>query len=158
MRTINDATFDDLVYIGSWLCDPDRIELGATRDPDDYVALARDAWRSPIKKVVLENALPTFAFGANPVSGDLAAVWGFKTVHGHRAIRQVTAYIRKTMIPELRAMGIRHAACLVHADNNASKKWLSHLGFQPRATLREFGTHNEEMILFQRDEPDAQSS
>jgi hypothetical protein len=160
MKTINDATFDDLVYIGSWLCDADRAELAATRDPDDYVALARDAWRSPIKKVVLDNALPVFAFGANPTGteSDLATVWGFKTRQGVRAIRQVTKYIRKIMIPELRAMGIRHAACLVHADNNASKKWLSHLGFRPKATLREFGTHNEEMILFQRDEPDAHPS
>jgi hypothetical protein len=155
LRTINDATFDDLLYVGSWLCDMDRVELAATRDPDDYVGLARDAWESPIKKVVLDNGQPVFAFGALPRPDGVAAVWGFKTSDGATAARQVTNYIRKTMIPALRAMGIRHAACLVHTDNNVSKKWLSHLGFTPRATLREFGTHNEEMILYQRDEMDA---
>src|SRR5262245_14013820 len=129
MRTINDATFDDLLYVGSWLCPADRLELAATRDPDDYEGLALDAMQSPIRKVVLDNAIPTFAFGANPVSGDIAAVWGFKTERGCQAIRQVTRHIRQTMIPELRAMGIRRAACLVHADNHASQKWLSRLGF-----------------------------
>lgn len=155
MRTIADATIEDLMYVGAWMCDADRIELAATRDPDDYEGLALDAWKSPIRKVVLDDALPIFAFGANPVGSDLAAVWGFKTPKGWNAIRAVTKHIRKFMIPQLRAMGIRHAACLVHADNRASRKWLSHLDFQPRATLREFGTHNEEMILYQRDEPDA---
>lgn len=156
MRLIVDPTIEDLMYVGSWMCDADRVELGATRDPDDYEGLALDAWKSPFKKVVLDNAIPTFAFGANPVGSDMAAVWGFKTDRGWNAIRQVTKHIRRFMIPQLRAMGIRRAACLVHADNRASRKWLSYLDFQPRATLREFGAHNEEMILYQRDEPDAQ--
>ena len=53
-------------------------------------------------------------------------------------------------------MGIRHAVCIVHPDNSRSLKWLTrNLDFRARATLTGFGTRNEDMILMQRDEPDA---
>jgi hypothetical protein len=98
LRTINDATYDDLTYIGSWLCDEDRLELALTRNTDDYVALANDAWASKYKYVALEEAVPVMAFGARPMQGT-ALVWGFKTERGWGAIRSVTKFIRRTMIP-----------------------------------------------------------
>lgn len=155
---ITDATFDDLVYVSRRLCEDDRQELSATRDPNDYVALAEAASRSPLCKVALdEDGVPIFAFGAEPVpDSDMAQVWGFKCDSGWTAILTVTKYIRRTMIPELRARGIRRAVCLVHPDNTRSLKWLTrNLDFRTRATLTGFGTRNEDMILMQRDDPDA---
>lgn len=151
MRTINAPTIDDLLYVGSWLCDADRQELALTRDPDDYVSLARDAWESRFKFVVLDEAVPTMAFGAKPVKG-IALVWGFKTDRGWPAIRGVTKFIRRTMIPALHDEGVRTAVCLVHPNNWSSQHWLRHLGFHPRATTRDFGTRHEEVLLFQRDD------
>jgi hypothetical protein len=158
MIRIADATFDDLTYIGSWLCAADRQELAVTRDPDDYVGLANAAARSPLCKVALDHAAtPIFAFGAEPIPGTvMAQVWGFKCDSGWTAILTVTKYIRRIMIPQLREMGIRHAVCIVHPDNSRSLKWLTrNLDFRARATLTGFGTRNEDMILMQRDEPDA---
>lgn len=151
---IHDATLEDLQMVGSWLCVSDREELSATRDPDDWMQLAWDAYRSPVRKVVFDELVPVFAFGALIVGRDTANVWGFKTESGCKAVRAVTRYITRTMIPDLRTIGIRHAACLVHPDNAASQKWLAHLGFQPMATIPGFGSRNGEMILFQRDDPD----
>jgi hypothetical protein len=148
MKTVNEPTMDDLLFVGAWMCRSDWNELALTRDPDDYVRLAHDAWDSSFKKVVLDNAVPVFAFGAKQV-GDTALVWGFKTDQGCKAIRTVTKYILRTMIPALRETGVRKAVCLVHPDNRASQAWLRHLGFSPRATFGDFGT-----LLFQRDEPD----
>jgi len=152
MRQIHNARIDDLMMIGSWLCESDRQELSATRDPDDYEGLAWDAWGSQVCKVAVEETQPVFAFGAKPM-GDTALVWGFKTERGWSAIRSVTKYIQKTMIPELRSIGIRRAVCLVHPANARSQRWLTHLGFAPRATLQGLGS--QEMFLFQRDELDA---
>jgi len=59
------------------------------------------------------------------------------------------------MIPELRAVGVRHAVCLVHPSNRLSHKWLLHLGFAPSAKLQGIGSRREDMLLFRRDEPDA---
>ena len=154
-REVHNATIEDLMMIGSWLCAADRLELAVTRDPDDYESLALDAWRSPIRRVVVEEASPVFAFGANPICEDFAMVWGFKTERGWASIGTVTKHINRIMIPELRAMGIRRAACFVHPDNTRSQKWLALLGFVSKATLQGFGPRREDLLLFQRDEPDA---
>jgi hypothetical protein len=157
-REVHDALLDELITIGEGLCAADRHELAVTRNLDDPWMLAFDAAKSRICKVVLDEAEPVFAFGANPVSRDIAVVWGFKTERGWSSILTVTKYIRKIMIPELRAIGIRRAACLVHPDNVRSQRWLTLLGFRSKATLRGFGPRRQEMLLFQRDEPDAHPS
>jgi hypothetical protein len=154
MKTVNQPTMDDLLYVGVWMCESDWNELALTRDPNDYVRLAHDAWESEFKYVVLDNALPVFAFGAKQL-GDTALVWGFKTDDGCKSVGTVTKFIRRTMIPALRDAGVRKAVCIVDPDNRASQIWLRHLGFTPRATSRDFGTRQEDVLLFQRDEPDA---
>jgi hypothetical protein len=147
MITVATATLEDLAYVASWICSGDRKELAETRDPDDYEGLAGDAYASLIHKVALDDAVPVFAFGATPIDSSTAHVWGFKTRRGSRAIRSVTRYLLKDMIPSLRKLGVCHAVCLVHQDNTASRKWLAYLGFIPRATLGETGT----LLLYQRD-------
>lgn len=154
-RNVHDATLDDLMLVGSWLCASDRQELAATRDPDDYEALALDAWRSPIRKVATDNARPVFAFGANPTGGGTATVWGFKTEAGWGSVLTVTKYIHRVMVPELRNMGIRRATCVVHPDNVRSQQWLALLGFKPQAILWGIGTRRQDMFLLQRDDADA---
>jgi hypothetical protein len=157
MRTVNEPTFDDLLFVASWMCKADQIELALTRDPTDYVKLAHDAWESRFKFVVLDEALPVMAFGAKPINRT-ALVWGFKTDKGWPAVLTATKYIKRIMIPALRDAGVRKAVCLVHPNNWSSQSWLRHLGFHPEATTREFGTRHEEVILYQRDEPDVPDS
>lgn len=156
MRTINDPTEDDLIQIASELCDSDRTELALTRDPDDYMLLAHDAWDSPYKKVVLDNGEPVMAFGARQILDNSAAVWGFKTEKGWSAVRTATKHITRVMIPALREMGVREAVCFVHPDNQASQRWLEHLGFRPKAILQGFGSRRgDSIVLYAREEPDA---
>lgn len=154
MITINQATQEDLAYVGSWLCDDDREELACTRDPDDYVGLARDAFASTVCKVALDDGLPVMAFGARTEAGNtVALVWGFKTAKARPAIPSVTKYIRRVMIPTLRHLGVRHGVAVVHPENKASQDWLRLLGYTPRATSRDIGT--QEVVIFQYDDPDA---
>lgn len=151
MIQIATATMEDLAYVASWISPVDRMELAVTRDPDDYLKLAKDAFQSKVCKVALTAfGLPIFAFGAYPVSKSEARVWGFKTRNGVCAIKEVTRYLRSDMIPKLRDIGIVRASCHVHKDNRGSQRWLAHLGFEPKATDGELGTP---LILYQRDEP-----
>jgi hypothetical protein len=151
MITIATATFDDLAYIASWLSPVDRMELALTRDPDDYLGLARDSHNSLIHMVALDHAMtPVFAFGAHPHGVDAATVWGYKTRQGTRAIRTVTRYLRDEMIPSLRAIGVVRATCYVHRDNAGSRLWLARLGFRPKAMTGDLGAP---LLLYQRDEP-----
>jgi len=156
MRTVATATFDDLTYIGSWLCDADRTELAATRDPDDYVSLAKDAMKGDHHYVALDNAVPVLAFGATRPVEDYVIVWGFKTAKARPVMPLVTRYIVTTMIPAIRAAGTHRARCLVHVDNAPSIKWLTRLGFHPKADLLGFGAHAEDMCLYEWLPPDAQ--
>jgi hypothetical protein len=150
--TIANATIDDLIMVAAWLSPVDRMELAATRDPDDYEQLANDAFTSQYCKVaLLDGLLPVFAFGARLLDEGRAQVWGFKTPRGPEAIRPVTRYLLRDLIPTLRAIGISRAVCFVHPDNHGSRRWLAHLGFSPRATHGEFGAP---LIRYQRDEPD----
>jgi hypothetical protein len=152
MITIADATFEDLAYVANWMSDVDRLEMACTRDPDDYIKLARDSEKSLICKVALDNCCtPVFAFGAHPNGFAAATVWGYKTEKGTRAIRTVTRYLRDEMIPNLRNIGVVRASCFVHKDNHGSRLWLSRLGFRPQATHGDIGTP---LLLYQRDEPD----
>ena len=157
MTRIATATFEDLAYVASWLCLMDRKELACTRDPDDYIRLARDAWETDIHKVALDDDLgtPVFAFGVRRMARDIVGVWGFKTSRGRRAIRTVTKYLLRDVIPDLRDTGIKRAICWVHPDNTDSQRWLAHMGFRPMATPGELGTP---LILYQRDEPDEPAS
>jgi hypothetical protein len=148
--TIATATFQDLAYVASWLSEIDREELSLTRDPDDYIRLADDAFRSLLHKVALDDGRPIFAFGAYPTGVDTAQVWGFKTKDGPRALRPVTRYLIHDMIPALRRIGVTRAVCYVHRHNHGSQRWLAHLGFKPRAMDGEIGTP---LVLYQRDEP-----
>jgi hypothetical protein len=151
MIAIATATLEDLCYVASWLSDIDRMEMRETRDPSDYLKLALDAYQSTIHKVALDHSgVPMFAFGAFPITSDTAQVWGFKTKEGPRAIRAVTKHIKADMIPNLRRIGVTRAVCYVHEDNHGSRKWLTHLGFKPRATEGELGAP---LMLYQRDEP-----
>jgi len=156
MRTVATATFDDLTYIGSWLCDADRIELAATRDPDDYVSLAKDAMKGKHHYVALDDAVPVMAFGASKADSESVVVWGFKTARARPVMPLVTRYIVTTMIPALRAAGFNRAVCLVHPGNAASIAWLTRLGFRLKADLLGFGTHAEDMCLYEWLPPDAQ--
>jgi len=152
MITIADATMDDLTYVASWLSDIDRLELSITRDPNDYDTLAKDAYTNSqyCKVALLDGLLPVFAFGARRIKRRTVGVWGFKTRDGSRAIRAVTKYLIKHVIPDLRDTGITRAICYVHPDNRGSQRWLAHLGFRPSATPGELGTP---LIRYQRDEP-----
>jgi hypothetical protein len=153
MITIADATMDDLTYVASWLSDIDRTELSITRDPNDYDKLAADAYISPCCKVALRDGMtPVFAFGVRPIDKTTVGVWGFKTHDGWCAIRAVTKYLIRHVIPDLRDTGITRAICYVHPGNTASQRWLAHLGFRPLATRGDLGTP---LIRYQRDEPTA---
>jgi len=149
MRTVATATFDDLTMIGSWLCESDRVELAATRDPDDYVSLAKDAMKGKHRYVVLDDARPVMAFGAIRSGPGAVVVWGFKTERGWPAVPLATRYIKSTMIPSLLDAGFKRANCLVHSCNQASIKWLVHMGFTPKASMVGVGAHGEDMLLYE---------
>jgi hypothetical protein len=154
---IRPAIFTSLLYVATHLDDADRAELALTRDPDDAIGLADDAWHSRFKYVAFDGGgEPLLAFGAKQ-QGDIVTVWGFKTARGRAAMRDVTKFIRETMVPTLHAAKIYRAFCIVDPGNRASQAWLRRLGFAPRATTRDIGTRKQQVVIFERDDKEAQN-
>lgn len=157
MIAIRDANPSDIATVGSFLCEDDIRELSLTRDINDIEALARDAMVGDYCKIVTKNDVPVMAFGAKRywhIDPTLAFVWAFKTDLGWSVARAVTKHIHRTMIPALRTLGIEKAACLVHRSNSVSCRWLTHLGFRPKATPG-VGTPHRDLVLYFRNDADA---
>lgn len=146
---IEEATLLDLIKVAQSLRQSDRDELVHTRDPNDALALANDAYGpSFLSYVAFYDAEPVFAFGAVPAGPDGVQVWGFGTEKSPKVIRGVTKFVVRYMVPRLQAAGVRQAQCVIHEDNFLSRRWLEFMGFQSIATLPDLGAGHEGMLLY----------
>lgn len=145
---VREASLFDLLYIAQNMRARDVQELSATRavDPD---SVAADAFSSPWRRVVDDrDGRPCLCVGARPLHSGVISMWGFGTNSYRDAARLMTNHIRGTMIPELLAVGVHRAQCIVHPENRASQRWLESLGFFQEAILSRFGAGNQDMFLF----------
>jgi hypothetical protein len=146
---IVDANLTDLIYISRLLRKRDVQELSATRADVNPDLLAIDSYGSQWKKVAYTNDhLPAMAIGARVTHPGVAAVWGFATDRYREVIRELSNYVENAMIPEIVGSGVHRAQCIVHPENRASQRWLTSLGFFQEATLRNFGSTKEDMLLY----------
>ena len=146
---IEDANFDDLRFIALNLRPEDRLELAVTRDADDYESLAWSAAYSRHRKVAITDGRPVFAFGAADMPGQhKVQVWGFGTRDALPALKPVTRYIQRILIPEILSRGVLSAQAISHPANKISHRWLKHLGFTLGAAVPDVGDRKETMFLF----------
>jgi len=150
---IREATILDLAHVAHHLTDLDRMELAVSREtPIDAERLTLDAWKTTLHYAALtRDAEPAMVFGVDFNQPFTTTVWGFKTDRYREVILPVTKFIRRTMLPHLRdTIRVAEAQCVVHPDNQPSRKWLSVLGFSLKATLSGFGNRGEDMLLYAR--------
>ena len=146
---IDNANYNDLLFLAMNLRPEDTLELSVTRDIDDANDLAWAGAYSRWKKVAIWDRRPVFAFGATQVKGEpRVQVWGFGCVHAVHALKPVTKYIKKIMIPEILSSGAIEAQAVSHPANAASHRWLQFLGFRPKATITGVGPRKQDMLLF----------
>lgn len=146
---IDEATLLDLIHVAQNLRQSDRDELMHTRDPNDALALANDAYYPSLFAYVASwDGEPVFAFGAVPVAENTVQVWGFGSENTSKIIRGVTKFVVRYIVPRLRATGVTQAQCLIHEDNFLSRRWLEFMGFQSIATLPDLGAGHEGMLLY----------
>jgi hypothetical protein len=150
MRTrIDEATLLDLIHVAQNLRQSDRDELAHTRNTNDALALANDAYYPSLFSYVASyDGEPIFAFGAVEAGPGLVQVWGFGSEDTPKIIRGVTKFVVRYIVPKLRAAGVTQAQCLIHEDNFLSRRWLEFMGFQSIATLPDLGAGHEGMLLY----------
>ena len=146
---IENANYDDLRALAMNLRPEDRLELSVTRNVDDWSGLAWAGAYSKWRKVAIWDRRPVFAFGANEIENQpRVQVWGFGCVHAVHAVKPVTRYIKKFMIPEILRSGVVEAQAVSHPANATSHRWLEFLGFRLKATITGIGPRKEDMLLF----------
>jgi hypothetical protein len=146
---IDDANFDDLRFLAINLRPEDRLELSVTRDLQRYEDLAWAGAFSRWRKVAIVERQPVFAFGANEIVHEpRVQVWGFGSMDAVQALKPVTRYIKKLMVPEILRSGVIEAQAVSHPANTVSHRWLTFLGFRLKATITGVGARKEDMLLF----------
>ena len=149
MPMIDDANFTDLRFLAINLRPEDVLELSVTRDLGRFEDLAWSAAYSRWHKVAIWNRRPVFAFGASQIERQpKVQVWGFGSLDAVHAIKPVTRYIRKFMIPEILRAGTIEAQAISHPANTISHRWLQFLGFRLKATITGIGPRKQDMLLF----------
>lgn len=146
---IVDANFSDLRFLAMNLRPEDTLELSVTRDVNDYNRLAWAGAYSRWRKVAIWNSQPVFGFGAAEIPVENRVhVWGFGSIKAVHALKPVTRYIKKIMIPEILKSGAVEAQAVSHPANAVSHRWLQFLGFRPKATITGVGPRKQDMLLF----------
>ena len=149
MPVIENANFKDLRFLAMNLRPEDKLELSVTRDTSDYDKLAWAGAYSRWRKVAIWDRQPVFGFGATQIPGSAKVhVWGFGCVHAVHALKPVTRYIKRVMIPEILSSGAVEAQAVSHPANQASHRWLQFLGFKLKATITGVGPRKQDMFLF----------
>ena len=146
---IDNANFTDLRFLAMNLRPEDALELSVTRDVNDWNGLAWAGAYSRWRKIAIWDRRPVFAFGATQIENSPnVQVWGFGCVHAVHALKPVTRYIKRIMIPEILSSGAVEAQAVSHPANVTSHRWLQFLGFRPKATITGVGPRKQDMLLF----------
>ena len=146
---IDNANYTDLRFLAMNLRPEDQLELSVTRDVRDVSALAWAGAYSRWRKVAVWDRRPVFAFGASEIEHEpRVQVWGFGCASAVHALKPVTRYIKKFMIPEILLSGAVEAQAISHPANEISHRWLQFLGFRLKATITGVGPRKQDMLLF----------
>jgi hypothetical protein len=149
MPMIDDANFNDLRFLAMNLRPEDTLELSVTRDLKKYEDLAWAGAYAKWRKVAIYDRRPVFAFGASEIPNEPRVhVWGFGSLDAVHALKPVTRYIRKFMVPEILHSGVIEAQAISHPANQTAHRWLQFLGFRLKAKITGIGPRKEEMFLF----------
>ena len=146
---IDDANFNDLRFLALNLRPEDTLELSVTRDLKKYEDLAWAGAYAKWRKVAIYDRRPVFAFGASEIPNEPRVhVWGFGSLDAVHALKPVTRYIKKLMVPEILHSGVVEAQAISHPANTVSHRWLTFLGFRLKATITGVGARKQDMLLF----------
>lgn len=149
MTEIIPLNHGNVLYIAQRMRDLDKEEIYATRWTDDPKDLAEDAMVIPhTSYIAVADGEPVAAFGAIPAHPSVWNVWMFATDKWPKVALITTRYIKKTLIPRLKAAGGKRAECKSHANHHVAHKWLDSLGAIKESTLEKYGKDGEDFYLY----------
>lgn len=128
----------------------DRAEILATRWDDDVADVAREcATFSRFGQVAADDVgEPIAAVGGIEMWPGCWSVWMFSTDAWPRVALSVTRFVRRTLIPAIRATGATRAECRSIDGHHVAHRWLESLGAYREAAHPGYGRGGETFITF----------
>lgn len=127
----------------------DRREIFACRWGDDTDTLAEETTRyGPMNWVFGKDGEPIAMMGAVNVHPGLWSVWMWSTPSFYKIRFSLTSFVRRAMIPAIRAQGAWRAECRSMADHVTAHKWLESLGAVREAPAPQYGRNGEDFVVF----------
>jgi hypothetical protein len=149
---IHQPSFEEILAVARNLRAADIKELSVTRrDLSNPVKLATSAWAAKYRRAAYIGEKPVFVFGMTLFEGDptQGQAWGFGTSTAHLAMKAVTKFIIRDMVPDMLGIGLVAVQAIGHPEHDLSARWLRRLGFSSMAaTLPGVGAGTHPMILW----------
>jgi RimJ/RimL family protein N-acetyltransferase len=148
--TVGIPTQEGLAHIVANLRERDRREIYALRwdDEPDHLIADLVAYSGPLWRQWDWDGEPIAIVGATPRRPGVAMVGAFGTELWPKAIRAMTAYVLRDLIPTLVGADYHRAEAYAMAANIDSRRWIEALGGQREAWLHAYGKGREDFILY----------
>jgi len=148
MAEIVRATMEDVVYVARNMRPRDRDEIYACFWEDDPAVLAGDVMAFDSFSWVVRAERPIAAMGAIPLHPGVWSVWLFATIEFNQISLLATKFVRRVMMPSVRAAGAHRAECRSLDVHTEAHQWLEFLGARREAVLRQYGRNKEDFYLY----------
>lgn len=110
--------------------------------------LARDSAKAHLSYVASVDTDPICLFGATEDHPGVWQAFMFATDRWAEVGREVTKFLKTTMIPGLENLGVHRVHCYSHANHQDAHRWLTFLGAEQEARLKAFGSDGSDYFVF----------
>ena len=146
---LSTVTFERALQVALRMREWDKKEIYATRWHNDPAALARDCARCGTFGWIAEkDGVPVSVIGAVPVHPGVWSVFMFATDSFQQISLSLTKFVKRVIIPALKATGAHRAECLSLAGHVEAHRWLELLGAHREGEKRAFGKGGEDFVSF----------
>jgi hypothetical protein len=140
----------DLLYVADNMRDIDKVEVYATRWDNDPATLVDNILANGKFGFIAANdeGVPVAAFGAVPMWPGVWQVWMFATDRWPEVSLGVTKYIKRIMIPSVKATDWHRAECRSVEGHVVAHRWLEMLGATRESSLPFFGKNKDTFHVY----------
>jgi len=145
------ADLGSLLYVCRNLRQADRDEIFATRwtdNPDELAAHAFQHWGEFSYIAHGQDGMPIASIGAVPAWEGVWSAWMMATDRFPEIGKQLTRWVKRSMIPAIVASGCHRAEARSCSDHTSAHRWMESLGAKPESVLRRYGREKQDFILF----------
>jgi hypothetical protein len=146
---LTEPNLPDILYVAYAMREADRREIYATRfsESPDELAMSAIGWGKFAWVAHFEDR-PVAYIGAGQMWPGVWTVWMFATDEFPKIGLPLTKFVKRSMIPAIRAAGAHLAMCWSIVGHDHAHRWLKCLGAEAGPPMPGYGKNGETFIPF----------